>query len=42
MKNLAKLFMAIVPLFAYSCATDTTEELGVDLGNNGGSTEITL
>ena len=39
MKNLAKIFVAVVALFAYSCATDTTEDLGVKFG---GQTEITL
>lgn len=29
-------------MVALSCTTDTTQDLGVDLGNNGGLTEITL
>ena len=41
MKNLAKLLLAVVALFAYSCATDTTEDLGVQVGG-GQTTEITL
>ena len=40
MKTLTKLFLAVVALFAYSCVTDTTEDLGVKLG--GQTTEITL
>ena len=40
MKNLFKLFLAVVALFAYSCVTDATEDLGVQLG--GQTTEITL
>ena len=35
MKNLTKIFVAVVALFAYSCATDTTEELSVELGTVG-------
>ena len=41
MKNFTKLFLAVVALFAYSCATDTTEDLGVQVGG-GQTTEITL
>lgn len=40
MKTLSKLFVAMVALFAYACATDATEDLGVKL--DGGQTEITL
>ena len=40
MKNLSKIFVAVVALFAYSCVTDATEDLGVQLG--GQNTEITL
>ena len=29
-------------MVAFSCTTDTTQDLGVGLGNNGGLTEITL
>ena len=37
MKNLAKIFMAItVGLFAFSCATDTTENLGIEIGKGDG------
>ena len=39
MKTLTKLFVAVVALFAYSCATDTTEDLAVDLAGN---TTLTL
>ena len=41
MKNLTKIFMAIVALMAFSCVTDTTEDLSVP-GANGGLTSITL
>jgi hypothetical protein len=40
MKNLAKLFTAVAALFAVSCATDATDDLGVQLG--GGQTTVTL
>ena len=40
MKNFAKIFVAVAALFAYSCVTDTTEDLGVKL--EGQTTEITL
>jgi hypothetical protein len=33
MKHLSKILLAVVALFAYSCVTDTTEDLGVTLGN---------
>ena len=46
MKNLTKIFMAVVAgMFAFSCVTDTTEDLGVELGNEAagkGETLITL
>ena len=42
MKNLFKLFLAVVALFAYSCVTDTTEDLGVQVGGGQNVTEITL
>ena len=42
MKKLTKIFASLVALVAVSCATDTTQDLGVDLGNNGALTEITL
>ena len=32
MKNLARLFTAVAALFAVSCTTDVTEDLGVNLG----------
>ena len=42
MKNLMKIFMAlVVALVAFSCATDTTEDLGANVGA-AGQTEITL
>ena len=41
MKNFAKIFLAVVALFAYACVTDTTEDLGVQIGG-GQTTEITL
>lgn len=40
MKRLSKLLVAAVALFAYACATDTTEDLGINL--NGGKSEISL
>ena len=42
MRNFTKILMAVVAMVAVSCTTDTTQDLGVDLGNNGGLTEITL
>ena len=39
MKHFAKLFVAVAVLFAYSCATDSTQDLGV---NVGGKTTLTL
>ena len=42
MKTLAKIFMAVVAgVLAFSCVTDTTEDLGVNLGE-GQSTTLTL
>ena len=42
MKNLTKIFMAVaVAMFAFSCAQDTTEDLGIEVGK-GGVTEITV
>ena len=42
MKNLTKIFMAVVAgMFAFSCVTDATEDLGVEVGK-GGVTEITV
>lgn len=40
MKTLTKLFVAVVALFAWSCATDTTEDLGIKL--DGGQTQVSL
>ena len=42
MKNLSKLFLAVAALFAFACTTDTTEDLGVQLGNGAGQTTLTL
>ena len=39
MKNLTKIFAVVVALFAFSCATDPTDDLGVDVG---GQTTIAL
>ncbi|MBQ2027074.1 MAG: hypothetical protein II214_04180, partial [Alistipes sp.] len=38
---MAKIFLAVVALFAYACVTDTTEDLGLQVGG-GQTTEITL
>ena len=42
MKNLVRLLMAVVALFAYSCVTDATEDLGVQLDKNAGQTTLTI
>ena len=42
MKAITRFLLAVVAMVAVSCTTDTTQDLGVDLGNNGGLTEITL
>jgi hypothetical protein len=42
MKRLTKIFIAVVALFAYSCATDATGDLGVQLGGDKGLTIISL
>ncbi len=42
MKNLTKLFMAVVVFAAYSCATDTTNDLGVEFGDGKGGTTLSL
>ena len=42
MKKLVRLLMAVVALFAYSCVTDTTEDLGVQLDKNAGQTTLTI
>ena len=43
MKNLTKIFMAVaVAMFAFACVTDTTEDLGIEVGKGGGNTQITL
>ena len=42
MKNLAKIFMAVVAgMFAFSCVTDTTEDLGIKVEGQG-VTELAL
>ena len=42
MRRIHKIFTAVVfGAFAFSCATDTTEDLGVQV-NGGQTTEITL
>ena len=36
MKNLTKIFMAVaVAMFAFACVTDTTEDLGIEVGKGG-------
>ena len=45
MKNLMKIFMAVVAgMFAFACATDATEDLGVQVGNgtDGATIELSL
>ena len=43
MKNLTKIFMAVVALFAVSCVTDTTGDLAPELGSAGnGHYSLTL
>ena len=42
MKKNAILWMLAVVTVAFSCTTDATHDLGVDLGNNEALTEITL
>ncbi|MBQ5691748.1 MAG: hypothetical protein IIV24_09665, partial [Alistipes sp.] len=42
MKKFTKILVAVVALVALSCTTDTTQEMGVDLGNNDGLTKISL
>ena len=44
MKNLTKIFTVVVAgMFAFSCVTDTTEDLGVNIqGDRGGVTEVVL
>ncbi|MBQ2027438.1 MAG: hypothetical protein II214_06020 [Alistipes sp.] len=39
---MTKIFLAVVALFAYACVTDTTEDLGVQVGGGQNVTEITL
>lgn len=41
MKKFTKILMAVAAVFAVSCTTDVTEDLGVQLGNEG-QTTITL
>ena len=43
MKNLTKIFMAVVAgMFAFSCVTDTTEDLGVKIEGQKGVTELAV
>ena len=42
MKNLTKIFMAVVALFAVSCTTDMTGDLAPELGLGEGQTSLTL
>ena len=42
MKNLTKIFFAMAVLVAVSCTTDTTEDLGVQLGGGAEQTEFVL
>ena len=43
MKNLTRIFVTVAALFAVSCTTDTTQDLGVQLGNGAnGQNEIVL
>ena len=43
MKNLTKIFMAVVAgMFAFSCVTDTTEDLGIKVEGQGGVTELSV
>ncbi len=43
MKNLTKIFMAVVAgMFAFSCVTDTTEDLGIKVDGQKGVTELSL
>ena len=41
MKQLSKILLAVVALVAYSCATDATEDLGVQV-DNGIQTSLTI
>ncbi len=43
MKNFIKIFMAVVAgMFAFSCVTDTTEDLGVKVEGQGGVYEVAI
>ena len=43
MKKFTKIFMAVVAgMFAFSCVTDATEDLGIEVGKGGGKTQITV
>ena len=43
MKNFTKIFFAVVAgMFAFSCVTDTTEDLGVKLEGQGGVYEVAI
>ena len=40
MKKLSKIFFAVAALFAFSCTTDTTEDLSISI--KGGGTELAI
>lgn len=42
MKTFTKVFMAVMAMVAISCTTDTTQDLGVELGGSVGQTSITI
>ena len=43
MKNLSKLLLAVAALFAYSCTTDATDNLGIETGSSEATTiELSL
>ena len=42
MKKFTRIFFAVAALFAFACTTDTTEDLGVQLGSGAGQTTLTL
>ena len=42
MKNLTKIFLIVAALMAFSCATDATDDLGVQVGNGEDHTEFVL
>ncbi|MBO4935457.1 MAG: hypothetical protein J6C94_01635, partial [Alistipes sp.] len=40
MRRLTKIFFAVAALFAFSCTTDTTEDLSLSI--KGGGTELAI